>query len=149
MHVPRRTVLAFAAIMLVPGVALAAGPINVDGRGIALHGHDPVAYFTEGRPVAGRAAHRVTMGAATYWFTSDANRQLFEADPAKYLPQYGGYCAYGVAQGVKPDIDPTAFRVVDGKLFLNLSPSVQRRWQQDIPGYVERANQNWPSLKDQ
>ena len=149
MHVPRRTVFAFAAVMLVPGVALAAGPINLDGRGIALHGHDPVAYFTEGRPVAGKPAHRVTIGAATYWFTSDANRQLFEADPAKYLPQYGGYCAYGVAQGAKPDIDPTAFRVVDGKLFLNLSPAVQRRWQQDIPGYIERANRNWPSLKDQ
>jgi YHS domain-containing protein len=99
--------------------------------------------------VAGKAAHRVTIGVATYWFTSDANRQLFEADPAKYLPQYGGYCAYGIAQGAKPDIDPTAFRVVDGRLFLNLSPAVQRRWQQDIPGYIERANRNWPSLKDQ
>lgn len=148
MHVLRRTVLAFAATLLMPGKALAAGPTNLDGRGVAIHGHDPVAYFIDGKPMAGRAEHRATIGAATYWFASDANRQLFEADPTKYVPRYGGYCAYGVAQAAKPDIDPTAFRIVDGKLYLNLSPAVQKRWQQDIPGYIARANENWPSLKD-
>jgi YHS domain-containing protein len=144
----RRSVLVFLAALL-PAWALAAGPVNLDARGVAIHGHDPVAYFVDGRPVAGRSEHRATVGAATYWFASEANLQSFKADPSKYEPQYGGYCAYGVAQGYKPDIDPTAFRIVDGKLYLNLSPAVQKRWVEDIPGYISRGNQNWTSLRNQ
>lgn len=135
--------------MLWPPAALAAGPINLDARGVAIHGHDPVAYFLDGKPVPGRAEHRAMVGTATYWFASEANLQRFKVDPSKYEPQYGGYCAYGVAQGVKPDIDPTAFRIVDGKLYLNLSPGVQKRWLEDVPGHIGRANQNWTTLKDQ
>jgi hypothetical protein len=86
---------------------------------------------------------------ATYWFSNAAHLRTFQADPARYEPQYGGYCAYGVAQGVKPDIDPTAFAVVDGKLFLNLNPGVQKRWQADIPGHIQKATQNWLTLKDE
>ena len=73
----------------------------------------------------------------------------FKADPAKYEPQFGGYCAYGVAKGFKPDIDPTAFKIVDGKLYLNLSPAVQTRWLEDIPGYITQATKNWSTLKSQ
>jgi YHS domain-containing protein len=128
---------------------LATGQVNVDARGISIQGHDPVAYFVDGKPVMGKSGHSAIVGVATYWFASEANQQLFKADPAKYEPQYGGYCAYGVAQGVKPDIDPTAFLIVNGKLYLNLSPAVQKRWQADIPGFVDRANHNWPGLKGQ
>ena len=149
MNSPRRLLLLALAAACLPLPTLAAGPANLDARGVAIHGHDPVAYFTEGRAVMGRAEHRATVGAATYWFASAANQQAFVADPAKYEPQYGGYCAYGVAQGAKPDIDPAAFRIVDGKLYLNLSPAVQKRWQADIPGFIDRANQNWPALKGQ
>jgi YHS domain-containing protein len=149
MQTLRRTLLLALGTALLPVRALAAGPANVDARGVAIHGHDPVAYFVEGKPVMGKAEHSATVGTATYWFASEANLQLFKADPSKYEPQYGGYCAYGVAQGYKPDIDPTAFRVVDGKLYLNLSPAVQKRWQEDIPGQISRANQNWTSLKAQ
>jgi YHS domain-containing protein len=145
----RRTVLVVLAATLWPAWALAAGPTNLDARGVAIHGHDPVAYLVDARPVAGRPEHQVTVGAATYWFASEANLQAFKADPSKYEPQYGGYCAYGVAQGYKPDIDPTAFRIVDGKLYLNLSPAVQKRWVEDIPGHISRANQNWTSLRNQ
>ena len=129
--------------------AFAAGPANLDGRGVAIHGYDPVAYFAESKPVKGAAERSATAHGATYWFASDKNLELFKADPAKYEPQYGGYCAYGVAQGFKPDIDPTAFRVEGGKLYLNLSPDVQSRWVKDIPGYVEQANKNWMTLKNQ
>jgi YHS domain-containing protein len=149
MRATRRIVLLVFAAALFPAVAVAAGPTNLDARGVAIHGHDPVAYFVDGKAVAGRAEHRTTVGAATYWFASEANLQLFKADPGKYEPQYGGYCAYGVAQGYKPDIDPTAFRIVDGRLYLNLSPAVQKRWVEDIPGHISRANQNWTSLKNQ
>ena len=141
--------LAALTVALAPFAVLAAGPNNVDARGVAIQGHDPVAYFVDGKAVAGQSERSVTVGTVTYWFSSDANQQLFKSDPARYQPQYGGYCAYGVAQGVKPDIDPTAFRIVDGKLYLNLSPAVQKRWQADIPGFIDRANQNWPALKGQ
>ena len=149
MRALRRSLLVALAATLLPAWAQAAGSTNLDARGIAIHGHDPVAYFVDGRPVAGRPEYRATVGATTYWFASEANLQLFKADPSKYEPQYGGYCAYGVAQGYKPDIDPTAFRIVGGKLYLNLSPAVQKRWQEDIPGFITRANQNWTSLKSQ
>jgi YHS domain-containing protein len=145
----RRSLLLALATAPLAFPVLAAGPANVDARGVAIHGHDPVAYFVDEKPIMGKSEHSATVGAATYWFASGANLQLFKTDPAKYEPQYGGYCAYGVAQGVKPDIDPTAFRIVDGKLYLNLSPAVQKRWLADIPGFIDRANQNWALLKGQ
>lgn len=148
LSIHRRHLLLGAAALAVSAAARAAGPINLDSRGVALHGHDPVAYFVEGKPMQGRAELSLAVNGATYWFASEANRQAFKADPAKYEPQYGGYCAYGVAQGYKPDIDPNAFKVVDGKLFLNLSPAVQTRWLADVPGFIVRANQTWPALKD-
>lgn len=129
--------------------AFAAGPANLDGRGVAIHGHDPVAYFVKSKPVKGTAERSATAHGVTYWFASDKNLELCKANPEKYEPQYGGYCVYGVAQGVKPDIDPTAFRVEGGKLYLNLSPEVQSRWVKDIPGHVEQANKNWKTLKNQ
>ena len=137
-----------AAALAASAMTRAAGPLNLDNSGVAIHGHDPVAYFVDGKPVMGRAELRHIVNGATYWFANDSNLQAFKADPAKYEPQYGGYCAYGVAQGYKPDIDPTAFKVVDGKLYLNLSPAVQTRWVADIPGFISRANQNWTQLKD-
>jgi YHS domain-containing protein len=137
-----------AATLSLPLGAWAAGPLNLDSHGVAIHGHDPVAYFVDGKPSKGRSDLSASANGATYWFASEKNLQTFKADPAKYEPQYGGYCAYGVAQGFKPDIDPTAFKVVEGKLFLNLSPAVQSRWLADVPGHIVRANANWTQLKD-
>lgn len=136
------------AAALSPPASWAAGPVNVDARGVAIHGYDLVAYFVDGRATLGKPEHQAKVAGATYWFASDANRQRFEAGPAQYLPQYGGYCAYGVAQGAKPDIDPHAFRIVDGRLYLNLNADVQKRWQADIPGFIVKADRNWPTLKD-
>ena len=145
----RRHLLFAAAALTLPAAAWAAGPLNLDGQGVAIKGYDPVAYFADGKPMPGRAELSHSVGGATYWFANDRNLQAFKAEPVKYLPQYAGYCAYGVAQGVKPDIDPTAFRIVEGKLYLNLSPAVQTRWLADVPGLITRANQNWGQLKDQ
>ena len=144
-----RPLLAIAVAALLPVMAVAAGPQNLDARGVALHGYDPVAYFVDGKPAQGRSEHSASAQGATYWFASEANQRAFKADPASYEPQFGGYCAYGVAQGYKPDIDPTAFKIVDGKLYLNLSPAVQKRWQEDITGFISQAAKNWPSLKNQ
>ena len=151
----RRAWLVVSVLALLPaGLALAQGkpakgPLNLDTQGVAIHGHDPVAYFAMSKPVKGSAALSATVDGATYWFANAENQQTFKADPTRYVPQYGGYCAYGVAQGFKPDIDPTAFRIVDNKLYLNLSPDVQARWVKDIPGYLKAANENWKTLAPQ
>lgn len=146
----RRQWLVTAALLaLSPTVAFAAGPVNVDAQGVALKGHDPVAYFEVGQPVKGKPEFSARFNGAVYWFSSMAHLKAFNDDPQRYEPQFGGYCAFGVAQGVKPDIDPSAFAIVDGKLYLNLSPAVQKRWQADIPGYITQATKNWITLKDQ
>ena len=93
--------------------------INVDAKGVGLKGHDPVAYFTAGAPTAGKAEFNAAHAGVTFLFASAANRDAFKADPAKYAPQYGGFCAMGVALERKLDGDPNAWRVVDGKLYLN------------------------------
>lgn len=146
----RRQWLAISALVaLSPLTAWAAGPVNVDARGLGLQGYDPVAYFVVGRPVMGMPEFSAKSNGAVYWFSTAAHLQAFVANPQRYEPQYGGYCAYGVAQGAKPDIDPNAFAIVDGKLYLNLSPGVQRRWQADIPGHIAQATKNWITLKNQ
>ena len=122
-----------------------AGKVNLDG-GVAIKGHDPVAYFTDGAAVRGDASITADHDGATYHFASAANRDTFVADPARYAPQYGGYCAYAVANGYTAAIDPEAFTVVDDKLYLNFSKSVRRRWERDIPGNISKADANWPGL---
>jgi YHS domain-containing protein len=121
--------------------------VNVDAQGLALRGHDPVAYQTENRPVPGSPQFTATHEGATYRFASAANRDAFRANPARYAPAFGGFCAMGVAMGRKLDGDPTLFRVVDNRLYLNVSTPVQQRWLQDIPGNLRTANERWPSLR--
>ena len=118
----------------------------VDGQGLAIRGTDPVAYFTEGGPVAGSSEFTYTWGNATWQFASAENRDLFAANPEQYAPQYGGFCAWAVSQGYTASIDPDAWRIVDGKLYLNFSRGVQRRWERDIPGNINQADANWPGV---
>ncbi|BAT58488.1 YHS domain protein [Variibacter gotjawalensis] len=127
---------------------LQASEFNVDG-GLAIAGHDPVSYFREQRPAKGSAEHSFIYGGAVFRFVSAENRDLFAKDPAKYAPQYGGFCAYGTSRGYKAPIDPAAFTIVKGKLYLNYSADVQATWRKDIPGYVKKADGHWPSIKAQ
>jgi YHS domain-containing protein len=113
----------------------------------AIRGYDPVAYFKLNKPVRGSAKFKTEWQGAIWHFSSQDNLDAFVASPEKYAPQYGGYCAYGVAQGYTPETDPAAFQVRDNKLYLNLSKAVLKKWQMDIPGYVKDANENWPALK--
>ena len=150
----RRTIIAFGtAIALTAGAAVvpapAAGPdVNATITGLALRGYDPVAYFTDGKPIPGDYRITARYNEATYRFASQEHKILFETDPVKYLPQYGGFCAFGAAKGVKVDGDPAVWKIVDDKLYFNLAPPVYDRWSEDIPGNVKSANDNWPSLKD-
>jgi YHS domain-containing protein len=122
--------------------------INIDSKGLALKGHDPVSYHASAGPKLGKKQFTATHAGATYRFATAANRDTFISNPAKYAPQYGGFCAMGVALQKKLDVDPKAWRVVDGKLYLNVSKEVQKRWLDDVPGNLRQAELNWPRLKD-
>ncbi|MDX2307095.1 MAG: YHS domain-containing (seleno)protein [Hyphomicrobium sp.] len=115
-------------------------------QGVAVGGYDPVAYFEKGSAIAGDPAITLEHSGATWRFQSEANRQAFKADPDRYAPQYGGYCAYAVANGYTAKGDPEAWKIVDGKLYLNYDKSVQAEWAKDIPGYVAKGDANWPRV---
>ncbi len=144
----KRIPLALAFVLALGGsAALALSPVNKSFfGGVAIEGTDPVAYFTEGRPVAGSKEHVFEWRGATWRFASAAHRDLFAADPEKYAPRYGGYCAWAVSQGYTAGIDPEAWTIHEGKLYLNYDLKVQARWSADIPGNIAKADANWPEL---
>ncbi len=143
----RAFVLALLASAAAAAPALAAEPVFVED-GLAIRGFDPVAYFEEGRPVAGDPRFTAEWNGATWRFASAARRDAFLAEPERWAPQYGGWCAWAVAQGDLAPTDPDAWKIVDGKLYLNYSARIQRKWERDIPGNVERADARWPQLRD-
>jgi YHS domain-containing protein len=121
--------------------------INTIGSpGIAIKGYDPVAYFEQGGPQKGKSKFTVVHQKARWRFASAENKAKFEANPAKYLPAYGGYCAYGVSQGYLVKIDPNAWSIRDGQLYLNYDKSVQRQWEKRPERYIAKANTRWPKL---
>ena len=121
--------------------------LNVDAQGVAIKGHDPVAYFNAGKPTKGQANFSASHRGATYWFASATNRDAFKANPDKFAPQFGGFCAMGVALDKKLDGDPTAWKIVDGKLYLNVNKDVQKKWLEDVPGNLTKANGNWAGIQ--
>ncbi len=114
--------------------------------GLAIRGYDPVAYFTDAKPLRGKADFAYDWQGATWNFVNAENRDRFAADPARFAPQYGGYCAWAVSQGYTASTDPDAWKIVDDKLYLNYSKGVQKRWQKDIPGLIAKGDANWPRL---
>lgn len=121
-----------------------AGDQYVDRSGHAVGGYDVVSYHTGPEPVEGLETISADYNDATWLFASEANRDLFLADPQRYVPAYDGHCAYALADGRKVRTDPLAWQIVDGVLYLNFSPNIHRRWQTDIPGYLEQSEANWP-----
>jgi len=113
---------------------------------VALGGYDPVAYFTDGKPVKGDAQFTAAHQGAEYRFASAKNLAAFQAAPAKYAPQYGGYCAWAVSQGYTAKGDARNWKIVDGKLYLNYNTSIQKKWEGDIPGFIAAANTHWPDV---
>tara|TARA_R110002012_G_scaffold12277_4_gene54872 strand:+ start:1514 stop:1990 length:477 start_codon:yes stop_codon:yes gene_type:complete len=113
---------------------------------LAVDGYDPVAYFAEGRPVEGSADYTLDYMGAEWRFASPENRDAFRRDPGRYAPQYGGYCAWAVAQGSTAKGDPLNWKIVNDRLYLNYNADIQTRWEKDISGNVRAANQNWPTL---
>jgi hypothetical protein len=122
---------------------------NVDVDDVAIHGYDPVAYFTEGRPMKGKIELEYVWQDARWQFVSEENRNLFTANPDRYSPQYGGYCALGISAGEFADIDPEAWSIVDGKLYLNKIKEYTIAWDKAPAAYVKTANYNWVNNRDQ
>jgi YHS domain-containing protein len=124
-----------------------APPVYIESKsGLAIRGTDPVAYFTESKPVAGSEEFEYEWQGATWRFSSEENKNLFVENPEKYAPQYGGYCAQGLSEGNVVSTDPNSWKIVDGKLYLNYSPDVQKQWLEDVPGHISQADAKWPEV---
>lgn len=127
--------------------AHAGSPINTTTFGnLALDGYDAVAYQSDHKAEKGKSDFRTEWHGAKWQFATAGHLQAFKADPERYAPQYGGYCAYAVAKNDLVDIDPEAFTVLDGKLYLNYSKDIQKKWNADRANYIEKADKNWPGL---
>jgi YHS domain-containing protein len=135
--------LLLALPLALPAAAQAAIYQGAKGDQPAVSGHDPVAYFTAGKPTPGRADLTVVHEGATWRFATPENRAAFIANPAKYAPQFGGYCAWAMSQGRLSGPDPTIWRIVDGKLYLNCSKNAEAKWLADVPGNIAKAEIFW------
>ena len=133
-------------LIIVPSSAFAI--VASTNSGVALQGYDAVAYFSDSKPKKGNGDHVIFYKGLNYLFDSDAHKKAFETSPERYLPQFGGWCAFGVSVGKKFVSDPTAWKIVDGKLYLNLNKKVNEIWLKDLTGNIDKANKNWPQIKD-
>jgi len=120
--------------------------LNLDRSGVAIQGYDPVAFFTDHSPVKGKPEFTSSADGATYQFASQEHKELFEKDPMKYEPAFGGYCAYGVSRNKLAPVDVDAYQIVDGKLLLQYSKSIRDSFNQDQKSNLTKANENWPGL---
>lgn len=145
----RRSVLGLAAVLpivLAARPALAREPDVFTDGGLAIRGTDPVAYFTDGAPVAGSAEYSLDWRGAEWRFATADNLATFEADPERYAPAYGGYCAWAVSEGYIAATIPEAWTIHEDRLYLNANLRIRRRWERDIPGHIARAEANWPGV---
>ena len=121
---------------------------NIATSTTGVQGYDLVSYHTSQGPTRGSGHYTSDHNGVTYLFISKENKKAFDQSPDKYLPAYGGYCAFGVSVGKKFVGDPEVWKIVDGRLFLNLDQNIQKQWSKDIPGRIEMADKQWPQIKD-
>ncbi len=147
-HYRAKATSGLAIALLMGASSLSAiSPVNKSSLSkVAIKGYDPVAYFTSGKAAKGDKQFTLQHQGARWRFASQDNLNLFKADPEKYAPQFGGYCAWAVSQGYTAGIDPEAWKIFQDKLYLNYSKSVQARWEKEIAANIEKANANWPAL---
>ncbi|MFT4730785.1 MAG: YHS domain-containing protein [Granulosicoccus sp.] len=150
-----RLILSTLALLTISQVALAAPPINTlereglfgyEHNGIAIRGYDTVAYFTQSKPVEGDNVFTTQWSGATWKFSSQEHLDLFVRNPEKYAPQYGGYCAYGVAQMNLVKIEPEQWTIIDEKLYLNFNSKLNKAWKKETSGYIKTANELFERL---
>lgn len=156
MSASRRALLAVGALAIAMPIALTAPAlafddassraVNLAKGALALKGYDPVAYFTIGKPTPGDPGLTATHDGATYRFATAEHRDAFLKEPVKFLPQYGGFCAWAASAGYKADADPTAWKIVEGKLYVNYNASVQKGWAADAANLIRKGDANWPRI---
>lgn len=143
----KNAAVALVAFLVLSAPVAAKDPVYTGTlSNLAVSGYDPVAYFTEGKPVEGSSAFEHKWKGATWRFANAKNLKTFKADPEAYAPQYGGYCAWAVSQGYTASADPGAWRIVGKKLYLNYNREVQQNWEKDATGNIVKANGNWPKV---
>jgi YHS domain-containing protein len=151
-----QTTMTMTKVFLIPALVLCfalsafsqKAPVYTNSQG-AIQGYDPVAYFKEGKPVKGKKELSYAWQGANWHFANQENLMAFQAAPEKFAPQYGGYCAYGMAEGHKAPTDPQAWTLVEGKLYLNYDPKVRELWNKKQPEYIKTADRNWPEVSKQ
>jgi YHS domain-containing protein len=141
-------VLATLAGLAVPAVAREPAVFTDIIKGVGAGGYDVVAYFAAAKPVVGKAEFKHDYNGAVWRFDTVANLEAFKADPAKYAPQFGGYCAWAVSQGYTAKGDPSAWTIVDGKLYLNYNAAVRKNWEENKAANISKANAQWPTVLD-
>jgi YHS domain-containing protein len=137
---------AFLLLMALSTVASAKELQNLDHNGVAIQGYDPVAFFTDNRPVKGSAQFQSEYRGAKYYFVSSEHKAAFDKEPAKYEPQFGGYCAYGASQGHKAPIKIEAWQIVNGRLLMQYDLGVKDDFNKDQQNNLSKADRNWPGL---
>ena len=120
--------------------------VNVDENGLALQGYDPVAYFMQGRPVQGDSGNRLAFKGAIYQFANAEHKRLFEADPSKYEPQFGGFCGYAASINKVSPVSVDYWEIIDGRLVLQHNQKAWDLWHKDVSGNLDKADYNWPDL---
>ncbi len=140
--------LLLSSTLAFAGLANAGVDTATDTDNVILAGHDAVAYFTDGKPTLGKAQYTAVYNDAVYRFANAANRDTFKANPAKYAPAYGGFCALGASFGKKFEVDGKAFQIVDGRLFVNKNVDVYNIWKKDIDGNIAKSERAWPSIRN-
>jgi YHS domain-containing protein len=142
----KKLFLASLVLFAVSAFAGAKTLVNVDKNGVGIKGYDPVAYFTQNQPVQGNPQFQSTHNDVKYYFASQANKAAFDANPSKYEPQFGGFCAYAASRGHTAKIEPDAFQVINGRLLLQYDKSIRDKFNQDTQGNLKKADQNWPGI---
>lgn len=138
--------LAAALPATTPALAKSAPEVSVEADGFAARGYDVTAYFQHGKPVRGSEAHKLNYMGATWLFASSEALEKFQANPAAYAPQFGGYCAWAVSQGYIAPGDPKQWKVVGGKLYLNANARAKELWEADQADAIVRGHANWPGV---
>jgi YHS domain-containing protein len=146
MLVRKAAILAFLFTILTAISVAQKTLVNINAHGAALEGHDPVAFFTAGKPVKGDAKIQSIYRGARYYFVNAENKKAFDAEPAKYEPQFGGYCAYGMSRGYTAPVEIDAFQVVNGRLLMQYDKGVRDTFNKDTQGNLKKADANWPKV---
>jgi YHS domain-containing protein len=142
----KRLFLLLMLVSSIPAFGQSKSLLNLDKSGVALQGYDPVAFFTQNRPVKGNPQFESKYAGARYFFSSAEDKAIFDANPAKYEPQFGGFCAYGVSRGHTVPIKMEAFQIVNGRLLMQYDLDVKNDFNKDPQGNLQKADQNWPRL---